>query len=64
MYQMGTYIHFVLTLLVFNVKRKDFTVLFIHHIVTLCLLVWSFAVRCVCVYVCMCVCGGGGGLHR
>lgn len=45
MYQMGTYIHFVLTLLVFNVKRKDFTVLFIHHIVTLCLLVWSFAVR-------------------
>ena len=42
----GFYMVSVLMLMLWETRRKDFPVMLAHHIVTLCLLIGSYAVRC------------------
>ena len=45
MFQLGFYLHFLYATVFVNTKRKDFAVLVLHHVLTITLIAWSYAVR-------------------
>ena len=45
MFQIGFYTHFLFASIFINVKRKDFLMIVVHHLLTISLLSWSYGVR-------------------
>ena len=43
--QLGMYLHFILATVFVNARKKDHNVLLVHHVLTIALLSWSYAIR-------------------